>query len=207
MTRSFRDMNLTEEALGGLSAGIVGTVIGFPLDLIKTRMQTSSKSSGPNSILGVALQIVRTEGGILALYRGILPPMVSLSILNTMGFTSYSFFRDVYGGTNGWDYRNGLAGMTGAPMFSVVSTVENLVKVCVCARACFDQTVRKWQHMTIRVVHLVLIDCVVHFPLALFRLVHHPVCVCVHASVWISLSISPYAPPRPSLVHNSHNDG
>ena len=30
-------INLGEEALGGLAAGIVGTVLGFPLDLVKTR--------------------------------------------------------------------------------------------------------------------------------------------------------------------------
>ena len=30
-------VNLGEEALGGLAAGIVGTVLGFPLDLVKTR--------------------------------------------------------------------------------------------------------------------------------------------------------------------------
>ena len=35
----FQRVNLGEEALGGLSAGIVGTVIGFPLDVIKTRMR------------------------------------------------------------------------------------------------------------------------------------------------------------------------
>ena len=29
--------HLGEEAVGGLSAGIVGTLLGFPLDLVKTR--------------------------------------------------------------------------------------------------------------------------------------------------------------------------
>ena len=120
-------MNLAEEAVGGLAAGVVGTVIGFPLDLVKTRMQTSSTPA--MNMVGVATHVVRTEG-ILALYKGIAPPMISLSILNTMGFTSYSYWRKVYGGQNGWDPINGLAGMTGAPVFSIVSTLENLVKVC-----------------------------------------------------------------------------
>ena len=79
------------------------------------------------SISGVAISVVRNEG-FLALYKGIAPPLISLSILNTLNFTSYSFFRDFYYGTAGWDYRNGLAGITGAPIGALVSTVENLVK-------------------------------------------------------------------------------
>jgi solute carrier family 25 carnitine/acylcarnitine transporter 20/29 len=124
MTKSFNNMQLHEEALGGLSAGIVGTVIGFPLDLVKTRLQTGSSKLG---IFGTASHILRTEG-FLALYKGIGPPLISLSILNTVSFTSYSFFRDRYGGTNGWDYRNAMAAMSGAPFFGIISTVENLVK-------------------------------------------------------------------------------
>lgn len=128
MVPSVRNIHFGEEAIGGLSAGIVGTVIGFPLDLVKTRMQTASASSGSGGMLAVATHVVRTEG-VWALYKGIAPPMISLSILNTMSFTSYSYFRELYGGQNGWDVRNGLAGVTGTPVFAVVSTVENLVKV------------------------------------------------------------------------------
>jgi len=123
-TKSFQDMQLHEEALGGLSAGIVGTVIGFPLDLVKTRLQTGSSHLG---IIATFSHILRNEG-LLALYKGIGPPLISLSILNTVSFTSYSYFRDWYGGRNGWDYRNAMAAMSGAPMFGIVSTVENLVK-------------------------------------------------------------------------------
>ena len=63
----FQRVNLGEEALGGLSAGIVGTVIGFPLDVIKTRMHTGTTKGG---MRGVASRIVRTEG-IRSLYKGI----------------------------------------------------------------------------------------------------------------------------------------
>jgi solute carrier family 25 carnitine/acylcarnitine transporter 20/29 len=122
--KTSQKVHLGEEALGGLSAGIVGTIIGYPLDLVKTRMQTSGGSSG---IVGVASDVVRREG-ILALYKGIAPPLISLSILNTLNFSSYSFFRDLYHAKHGWDYRNAIAGMSGAPISAMVSTVENLVK-------------------------------------------------------------------------------
>jgi len=124
---------LIEEALGGLSAGVVGTVIGYPLDLVKTRMQTTtttttaSSSSSSKSVVGVAREVVQKEG-VLALYRGIAPPLISLSILNTINFTSYSYVRTRYGGTAGWDIRNGFAGMTVGPIAGMVSTIENLVK-------------------------------------------------------------------------------
>lgn len=122
--RTFQDLHLGQEALGGLSAGIVGTIIGYPLDLIKARMQVFGGDAG---IVSVGSSIVRNEG-FLALYRGIAPPLISLSILNTINFSQYCFFRDVYGGTVGWDWWNGLAGLSGAPITATVSTVENLVK-------------------------------------------------------------------------------
>jgi solute carrier family 25 carnitine/acylcarnitine transporter 20/29 len=122
----YKRINFGEEALGGLAAGVVGTIIGFPLDLVKTRMQTGS-SVVVGSMVGVASHIVRTEG-ILSLYKGIAPPLISLSIINTMSFTSYSFFREQYNGSNGWDWKNSFAGMTGAPLFGIVTTPENFVK-------------------------------------------------------------------------------
>jgi solute carrier family 25 carnitine/acylcarnitine transporter 20/29 len=122
-------LHLGEEAIGGLSAGIIGTIIGFPLDVVKTRMQTSQSASS-HGIISMGSQIVRKEG-VFALYKGIGPPLISLSILNTINFTSYSFFRQtVFQGDRGFDLRNGLAGMSCGPVASTVSTVENLVKVC-----------------------------------------------------------------------------
>jgi hypothetical protein len=128
---SWKELHLAEEALGGLSAGVLGTVIGFPLDLVKTRMQTAKTTGNngvPMSILSVGQSIVRTEG-VLALYKGLLPPLISLSILNTITFAQYSLFRDVYSASAGWDARNALAGISCSPIGSMVSTIENLVKV------------------------------------------------------------------------------
>jgi solute carrier family 25 (mitochondrial carnitine/acylcarnitine transporter), member 20/29 len=133
---------LLEESMGGLAAGIVGTIIGFPLDLIKTRMQTATSSSSysksataataghkPRGIIQTATFIIRHEG-ILALYKGLVPPLISLSILNTMTFTTYSYFQSnvFQGQRNAWDGRNALAGATCGILASPISTVENLVK-------------------------------------------------------------------------------
>ena len=126
-----KELHLGEEAVGGLSAGIIGTIIGFPLDLIKTRLQTGSSSSsssqGRPSILSVGKDIVRSEG-FPALYKGIGPPLISLSILNTTIFIQYAYFRELYEANPGWDHRNFLAGISCAPFAGIVSTVENFTK-------------------------------------------------------------------------------
>ena len=117
--------SLTEEALGGLSAGVVGTIIGFPLDSIKARMQVNQ---GANQSLWATSRAVVQKEGILALYHGVAPPLISLSILNTLNFTSYSYLQQKLEASRGWDVRNAFAGTAVGPLAAVVSTVENLVK-------------------------------------------------------------------------------
>lgn len=126
--KSWKDLHLGEEALGGLSAGIIGTVIGFPLDTVKTRMQTSQASTN-HGILHVARSVIQKEG-FAAMYKGIGPPLISLSVLGTLTFTQYSYFQEVYQANPGWDARNFLAGISCSPVAGMVSTIENLVKVC-----------------------------------------------------------------------------
>lgn len=119
-----------EEAIGGFAAGIVGTLLGFPLDLVKTRMQTQLSSSATKQLSAVSLlsHILRTEG-ISAVYKGVGPPLLSLSIVNTLSFTSYSYFRqNIFHGRDGWDYKNAVSGMMGAPVFALVTTPENFLK-------------------------------------------------------------------------------
>jgi hypothetical protein len=128
--KSWEELHLGEEAVGGLSAGVLGTVIGFPLDLIKTRMQTGFTQQ--KSIFAVGRSIVKEEG-VAALYKGLWPPLISLSILNTITFAQYSFWREFYNANPGWDHRNFYAGLSCSPIAGIVSTVENLVKVSLCS--------------------------------------------------------------------------
>jgi len=116
---------LYQEAIGGLSAGILGTVIGYPLDLVKTRMQTGKKAEF--GMIKIGSNIIKTEG-FWALYKGMGPPLLSLSILNTINFSSYSYFKQIFGADKGWDIRNGLAGATVGPVAGSISTVENFIK-------------------------------------------------------------------------------
>eukprot|EP00590_Aulacoseira_subarctica_P003507 CAMPEP_0172433498 /NCGR_PEP_ID=MMETSP1064-20121228/68398_1 /TAXON_ID=202472 /ORGANISM="Aulacoseira subarctica , Strain CCAP 1002/5" /LENGTH=291 /DNA_ID=CAMNT_0013181443 /DNA_START=38 /DNA_END=913 /DNA_ORIENTATION=- len=123
-------MKLRDETIGGFAAGVTGTVIGYPLDLVKTRMQTASSTGSQRNntnMFVVMLGVIRREG-FFSIYKGMLPPLVSLSLLNTINFTSYSYFRTYYKSQRGWDARNGLAGATAGPIAASISTIENFIK-------------------------------------------------------------------------------
>jgi len=123
-----KDLSLGEEACGGFAAGIVGTVIGFPLDVVKTRLQTGSSKYGQSqSIWSVAKSIVTREG-LGGMYKGVGPPLISLSILNTTTFMQYAYFREFFQSNHGWDGRNFLSGAACAPFAGIISTVENFIK-------------------------------------------------------------------------------
>jgi solute carrier family 25 carnitine/acylcarnitine transporter 20/29 len=114
---------LTQEAAGGLAAGILGTVIGFPLDTIKARQQILQTSG----IRKTASTIIEKEG-FLAFYRGLVPPLLSLSFLNTVNFAAYASLQQYLDAPRGWHWKNALAGAMVGPLASSVSTVENIIK-------------------------------------------------------------------------------
>eukprot|EP01117_Protostelium_nocturnum_P000875 TRINITY_DN1120_c1_g1_i4.p2 TRINITY_DN1120_c1_g1~~TRINITY_DN1120_c1_g1_i4.p2 ORF type:complete len:235 (+),score=74.00 TRINITY_DN1120_c1_g1_i4:175-879(+) len=79
-----------KEVLSGTFAGIVGTIIGHPLDLVKVRLQTQSRYNGA---LDVLFKVVKEEGIRHGLFRGLIPPLISLTFLNSVSFGSYSLFK------------------------------------------------------------------------------------------------------------------
>jgi hypothetical protein len=77
------------------------------------------------SPIRLLIHIVRNEG-IASVYKGVGPPLLSLSIVNTLSFTSYSYFRqNVYHGQDGWDMNNAFSGMMAAPVFGIITTPES----------------------------------------------------------------------------------
>lgn len=88
------------ESVRGLICGVVyGTVsplIGHPLDTIKTIMQASPERAKGGAIT-TAREIMR-QGGLHALYRGLLPPLVGSSIFRSVQFSVYGA---AYGGQRG----------------------------------------------------------------------------------------------------------
>jgi len=63
------------EVIAGFVAGVIGTIIGFPLDTIKTRMQTSLNSTvSMHEMAGVLYR----ENGISSFYRGVSSPLAGI---------------------------------------------------------------------------------------------------------------------------------
>ena len=67
--------------ISSFCAGIVQTIVGHPLDTIKTRIQIDN-----NNIKKVISNIKKNEN-VLSLYKGGLMPLVGNSILNSFLFT------------------------------------------------------------------------------------------------------------------------
>ncbi|CDS09678.1 hypothetical protein LRAMOSA02355 [Lichtheimia ramosa] len=66
------------------SAAVVGVVAGYPFDSIKTRMQTEPY----DSITACVRQTYREEG-VRGFFRGVLPPLVTVSIIKSISFSVY----------------------------------------------------------------------------------------------------------------------
>jgi solute carrier family 25 carnitine/acylcarnitine transporter 20/29 len=132
-----------EEAAAGAAAGVAGTVLGYPLDTVKARLQVGRSSAG-------ALACVRkiaAQDGMRGFYRGIAAPLLSMTFLNTMCFQSYAYSRTLVGlppvvppserrrgdgapaAARGSVAQRFAAGALVAPLVTVASTPFELVKV------------------------------------------------------------------------------
>lgn len=130
-------MSLTNEIISGAAAGFIGTTLGFPLEAIKTRLQTTGKG-GSNTTMMQTARVIYGEGGILAFYRGLASPLLSLVILNTLNFSSYATLKDRFGVPADMESRNGrfsnslrvaLTAACVGPMAALISTPFEMLKI------------------------------------------------------------------------------
>eukprot|EP00823_Brevimastigomonas_motovehiculus_P004287 TRINITY_DN279_c0_g10_i1.p1 TRINITY_DN279_c0_g10~~TRINITY_DN279_c0_g10_i1.p1 ORF type:complete len:316 (-),score=27.92 TRINITY_DN279_c0_g10_i1:292-1239(-) len=124
-----------EEVYSGMFAGMLGTGVGHPFDLIKVRLQTHSYVSA----FDCAKKTFQFEG-IRGFYKGITPPLVSLTFLNTVSFSTYGWTKrflsefnanpaNDYNVTNLHSYQYFLGGAFTGFILSSVSTPFDFVKV------------------------------------------------------------------------------
>lgn len=76
----------TSEFIAGGLAGVAQVVSAHPLDTIKTRLQLNSTYATPKQIF---LKTVKEEG-VLALYKGMLAPVIGVAFINAVLFASYA---------------------------------------------------------------------------------------------------------------------
>jgi solute carrier family 25 phosphate transporter 23/24/25/41 len=118
-----RELDTPTRLLAGAMAGITSVSTTYPLDLVRARLSiasatflpppTSSATSSalpsslkfsaafhtaaqprkPPGIIDTALKIIREEGGLRALYRGLVPTAVGVAPYVGLNFSSYELLR------------------------------------------------------------------------------------------------------------------
>ncbi|KAI8341402.1 mitochondrial carrier domain-containing protein [Chlamydoabsidia padenii] len=66
------------------SAAVVGVLAGYPFDSVKTRLQTQHYDS-----MGACIKQTYKEEGFRGFFRGILPPLITVSIIKSISFSVY----------------------------------------------------------------------------------------------------------------------
>lgn len=94
-------LGVPQTLIAGACAGITSVTATYPLDIIRTRLSlaeaTTSKPIPPSSsgilsgsqIYRCGHSIVKNEGGLLALYRGLLPTILGIAPYVALNFTTY----------------------------------------------------------------------------------------------------------------------
>ena len=77
------------ESIAGFSAGVVSCLAAHPLDLLKNRLQLNTQSrSRPGDSYRILRNVIKDEGGVRALYRGLWPNLLG----NSLGWGLYFLF-------------------------------------------------------------------------------------------------------------------
>jgi solute carrier family 25 aspartate/glutamate transporter 12/13 len=75
--------------------GVCGTSFIYPIDMIKTRLQ-SDKINLYKGPLDAAKKIIKTEGGFAAFYRGLIPNLVGVTPEKAIKLAVNEVIRDYY---------------------------------------------------------------------------------------------------------------
>ncbi|GMK58714.1 hypothetical protein CspeluHIS016_0601560 [Cutaneotrichosporon spelunceum] len=81
------------ELLSGSFGGAAQVIVGQPLDTLKTRAQTAPAGKFKNT-WDILRQTVRKEG-VLALYKGMMSPLMGVAAVNSLLFTAYGTARRI----------------------------------------------------------------------------------------------------------------
>ena len=123
--------------LCGILFGLSSPLVGHPIDSVKTRMQASSayyRGGALRTLVGV----VRSEG-FLALYRGLLPPLLGSSLFRSVQISVYASAYTAAGasprlcaevpGTGGLQARVLLAAVASSTARALIECPMELIKV------------------------------------------------------------------------------
>ncbi|EGO18664.1 hypothetical protein SERLADRAFT_418850 [Serpula lacrymans var. lacrymans S7.9] len=116
-----------------LSASYISTLAGYPLDSLKSRLQTTKTRI---SVPRLAALIYREEG-VIGFYRGLWIPLMTISFVRAASFTIYSSTKEYCRGHHYFDRQKvfdaaitgGIAGALSGSLISFGSAPFELVKV------------------------------------------------------------------------------
>ena len=89
--------NITTHILSGLSAGLAATLLGSPVDVVKTRVMNAAKDGtapfkGP---LDCAAWLLRTQGPA-AFYKGFIPNFARIGSWNIVTWVTLEKLKQIY---------------------------------------------------------------------------------------------------------------
>lgn len=116
-------MPTSQEAyVAGLGAGVFGTLLGFPMDRIKTEMQSNQLG-----FTGTISDIARRQG-VRGFYRGVLAPVVAFAFLSAQTFCCYEHFKAKL---TSWGVSPAAvaSGIACGPLCALITTPFELVKI------------------------------------------------------------------------------
>jgi len=90
LSRGLLSDNMPCHLLSACGAGFVATVIGSPVDLVKTRF-INAKPGTYRGVLDCALQVAR-QGGLRTFYNGFLPAFMRMASFNICMFVTFEQF-------------------------------------------------------------------------------------------------------------------
>jgi hypothetical protein len=124
-------LSFKEHMIAGASAGVMEHIFMFPVDTIKTRMQTITASGSPEyrSIVDAALTISRKEG-FFRLYRGMSAIASAAIPSHAVYFATYEYCKEKFGGNlPGYHMiEHGLAGAVATMAHDAIVTPLDVVK-------------------------------------------------------------------------------
>lgn len=126
-------LHRNKSVICAISASYVSTFAGYPLDSIKSRLQTTRNKV---TIPRLALQVYRDEG-VIGFYRGLWIPLMTISFVRAASFTIYTRTKEFCADHAWFSHENildvaaagGLGGALSGSLISVGSTPFELVKV------------------------------------------------------------------------------
>ncbi|KIW09206.1 uncharacterized protein PV09_00134 [Verruconis gallopava] len=113
------------ESTAGFTAGLVATLAVHPFDVLKTRLQLDTSRGQWGNSARILQQIIHTEGGYSALYRGLMPNMIGNSVSWALYFLWYRNLKDLIA-----TYRGQGVQLTSADYFAASGISGVLTSVC-----------------------------------------------------------------------------